>query len=536
MSHRTLVTSLGNVVDHWHKEDVYGEISNADKTSYQASTLASYPGITPVRYIHLDHSEEELLPSNKWNCWGFTFNPRQCWVGFDGSDIQLILNDNGTQVYAPNLRIGDVVVYRNAGQITHTGRIWSLDASGNPALVQSKWGSLGEYYHPPTTVPASYGTDITYWRVTPLSGKGDAWAKDCSGDDRLPYPPCSALWLSPDLWCNNLGGTSHENPQRGSPNKLWVRVHNADTLAITNAEVRVYWADPTGGIPHIEWALIGTATVSVPAGPGTEAIAGPVMWTPGATEPQHCCLFAIVSTGDDYHEPTTLDPIVWGFDIARDNNIIWKNMWIEDVPPPPPPSPPPPGGGGSGGGTGGSTGSGKGKKLTFVAKNPLPMPATVEVSVRVRPVTAEDVLRIGFSGEALRRAGGPALKDLPPEQFREIPPEEGLGPRPPARPVFRRFGPAPRAGLGGMLGPRLKPRLHMDFRLEGGWRKLGGTPFDKGAVFSLGRVAPGGGARIDFEVAAPAEAKPGEIHRIDFEQRTGGQVTGGGTYVIVVRE
>ncbi len=168
MSHRTLVTSLGHVVPHWHKDEVYGELSDADKTSLQSSTLASYPGITPVEYIHLDHTAEELLPSYKWNCWGFTFNPRQCWVGLDGSDIQMILDDNGTQVFAPNLRVGDVVVYRDGGgNITHTGRVWSLDSSGNPALVQSKWGSLGEYLHAPANVPASYGTDIAYWRVTP---------------------------------------------------------------------------------------------------------------------------------------------------------------------------------------------------------------------------------------------------------------------------------------------------------------------------------------------------------------------------------
>lgn len=501
MTHRTLVTSLGTVIDHWHRDDVYGELSDAEKAANQASTLASYPGITPVEYIHLDHTSEVLLPSRKWNCWGFTFNPRQCWVGLDGSDIQLILNDNGTQVFVPNLRIGDVIVYRNGGTITHTGRIWSLDGSGNPALIQSKWGSLGEYLHPPATVPASYGTDRTYWRVVPLSGKGDAWVKDCAADDRLPYSPCSEFWLSPDLWCNSSGGTSHENPHRGSPNQLWVKVRNADSLAITNAEVRVYWADPTGGLPHTDWNLIGTASVSVPAGAGNEAIAGPIVWTPGAAEPEHCCLFAIVNTGEDYHEPTTLDPIVWGFDIARDNNIVWKNMWIEGVsPPPPPPSPQPPGGLGP---------DGQGKDLTFLAKNPFPMIAAVEVKVRVRRIPPEEVLRIGFSADALKQAGG----------------------SPPLKPVK----PVGRGVFGGLLGKKLEPKLRVDFKPEGPWEKRGDVLQDKGAVFSLGKVPPGKGGRLNFRVAALAGAKPGDIHRIDLEQRVGGQVTGGGTYVIIVK-
>jgi hypothetical protein len=512
VSHRILVTSASNVVDHWHKDDVYGELSAADKASMQASALSTYPGITPVEYIHLDHTVEVLLPSYKWNCWGFTFNPRQCWVGLDGADIQLILNDNGTQVFVPNLRIGDVVVYKSGGSITHTGRIWTLDAAGNAALVQSKWGSLGEYFHAPTTVPASYGVDITYWRVTPLSGKGDAWSKDCGADDRLPFAPCSEFYLSPDLWCNNAGGTTHENPHRGSPNQLWVRVRNADSLAITGAEVRVYWSDPTGGMPHTDWHLIGTATANVVAGAGNEVIAGPIMWTPGAGEPEHCCLFAIVNTGDDYHEPTTLDPIVWPFDVARDNNIVWKNMWIETVPPPPPPGAP------------SGPAPSQGKTLTFVARNPLAVAAAIEVRVKVRPLRAEEVLRMGFSAEALKRAGGPVLKDLAEVQ----PIARGALAKPEA-------WPAGGSKLTRFLGPKIKPKVAVNFKMETSWRKLGGTLHDKGLVFSLGKVAPGKGSRIDFNVAALVGAKPGDIHRIDFEQRTGGQLTGGGAYVIVVK-
>ncbi len=382
MSHRTLVTAAGTLINHWHKDQVYGEMSDAQKASLQASCLADYPGITPVEYTHLDHTTETLLPSHKYNCWGFTFNPRQCWIS-SGADVQNILDDNGTQVFPPNLRVGDVVCYRDStGEITHTGRIWSLDASGQPALVQSKWGSLGEYLHPPLTVPAVYGTDITYWRVVPISGKGDVWARDCTADDRNPFPPCGAFWLSPDLWCNNSGGTTHENPVRGQPNQLWVRVRNADTLAASGAQVRVYWSDPTGGVPHWDWHLIGTAPLNAPAGPGMEVIVGPVSWTPGPLEPEHCCLFAILDTGDDYHDPATLDPIVRPFDVRRDNNIIWKNMWIIELPPAPAPqrrpSEPEPA-----------------KMLRFTAANLTRARAPIEVRVSLRGIGPEELEKIG---------------------------------------------------------------------------------------------------------------------------------------------
>jgi hypothetical protein len=99
MNHRTLTTLASVVVSHSHPEQGW-EWTPAEKASKQADTLASYPGIQPVQYVHLDHTSEELLPTRRYNCWGFTFNPRQCWIN-SGNDVQNILNANGTQVFSP---------------------------------------------------------------------------------------------------------------------------------------------------------------------------------------------------------------------------------------------------------------------------------------------------------------------------------------------------------------------------------------------------------------------------------------------------
>ncbi|MGV2390641.1 MAG UNVERIFIED_CONTAM: hypothetical protein LVR29_27740 [Microcystis novacekii LVE1205-3] len=148
MNHRTLTTLASVVVSHSHPEQGW-EWTPAEKASKQADTLASYPGIQPVQYVHLDHTSEELLPTRRYNCWGFTFNPRQCWIN-SGNDVQNILNANGTQVFSP---ISELVmlfaIVTRATRITHTGRVWSVDASGQATLIQSKWGNVGEYLHPP---------------------------------------------------------------------------------------------------------------------------------------------------------------------------------------------------------------------------------------------------------------------------------------------------------------------------------------------------------------------------------------------------
>lgn len=381
MSHRTLKTSANHVVNHEHKT---GEWTPKQKADLQADHLADYPGIQPVEYVHLDGTHEELLPTWRYNCWGFTFNPRQCWISSD-NDVQTILDDNGTQVFPSNLRLGDVICYRgNNGKITHTGRIVALGITGEPTLVQSKWGSSGEYLHAPDVVPVIYGTDRTYWRVIPLSGKGDAWVKDNDADDRLPCPP-GTLCCSPDLWLNNHGGTFMEDAAGGQLNNIYVRVRNADTLPIVGAEVRVYWCDPTTGIPHDQWHLIGTTTVNVPA--GGEQVTNPIVWTPDASVPEHACLFAIVNTGDDPFAAATLDPITWPFDWAFDNNIVWHNLnviW--------------------------ANAGGPSINFQFTARNPLKRKLPLEIKAKLQPIGPKDIIAMNLDPKIAHKIIDPLCK------------------------------------------------------------------------------------------------------------------------------
>jgi hypothetical protein len=503
MSHRTLLTAANVVVNHGHYSWDYTAV---EKANYQAAYLASYSGIQPVHYVHLDHSSDELLPTTDYNCWGFTFNPRQCWIS-SGNDVQNILNGNGTQVFAPNIRIGDVICYRDSGNvITHTGRVWSVNSSGQANLIQSKWGKMGEYLHLPLTVPSSYGTNVTYWRVTPLSGKGDAWHKDNNADDRLPFPP-GVKWLSPDLWCNNSGGTTHQNPIRGQANQLYARLHNPDTLQISNATIRIYWADPNGGIPHNQWNSIGTALVTV--SPGASAIAGPVAWTPGPSVPNHACLLAIADTGDDPFASATLDPIVWPFSVARDNNVIQKNISVVALPPAPSPSPLP---------------------LPFVALNPHPVKMPIEVRVNMGSVEPKDLIELSLD-----------LKTFQTE-FEKISEEHA-----PPLPVVR-LRPTPFQALFLFLAEIIKFLLRLikvippkpitlELQVEDVFHRTKGGFIQRGGLhLTTAPVSLGGGGRMELMLTPAKHLKPGQCYRIDIEQRVGGEITGGMTYIIVVSD
>ena len=504
MTHRTLTTDAAVTVSHSHLDEVYGELTPAQKAAIQADVLAYYPGILPVHYTHLDHSDEELLPTRRYNCWGFTFNPRQCWIN-SGTDVQNILNGNGTQVFSPNIRVGDVICYRDSENvITHTGRVWTVNSAGEVSLIQSKWGPQGEYFHPPLTVPSIYGTNVTYWRVTPLHGKGDAWHMDNAADDRLPYPP-GVKWLSPDLWCNNSGGVTHQDPVRGIANQLYARVHNADSLAITNATIHFYWADPNGGIPHTDWHDIGSATVSVPI-EGGEAIAGPVTWTPDLSVPAHSCLFAIADTGDDYHAATTLDPIVWPFDISRDNNVVQRNISVIAMPSPGPYPPP----------------------LPFKALNPNPMAMPIDVLVDIKMIEPQELSTLMLDLEGHAADFEEAIKQpLPPPPKVRVKPT-GFGAllyffKDMFQTVLRFFG---------LISP--KP-LELEINTRGAFKHSSKRqPSSSRVAFRTKAMAYGEGGDLQLQLIPSKVLRRGQTYRIDIEQRVEGAVTGGMTYIVIV--
>ncbi len=470
MTHRVLLTNAGHVVTHSHYTP---DLDPAMKQALQADTLSDpqYPGLQPVVYVHLDGTHEELWPTKSYNCWGFTFNPRQCWLG---PVVQTILNDNGIPVYPPNLRLGDVICYRNNGSITHTGRIVALGPTGEPALVQSKWGQLGEYIHQPQIVPVSYGTDRTYYRVQPLCGKGDAWMADNAADDRLPCAPGTHC-ASPDLWVNSHGGTYCEDPIGGQPNNIYVRVHNPDTLPIANALIRVYWCDPNTGIGHDGWHPIGTIPANV--APSTEGVLGPLAWTPDAAVPDHACLFAIADTGDDPRAAATLDPIVWPYDSVFDNNIVWHNLtvsWLnlhEDH-----------------------------FELTWIAQNPLPTPAPIELVTTIKRIGPKEMRALNLDPKIARKVTAPARDPQPRTKARALPP--------------------------------LRTRFQIDAKE---WARSGNPFTARGWRLKASQVNPGEGARVSLRLYPTALSQPGQAYHVYIEQTAASRVTGALNSVVVIR-
>lgn len=328
MPHATLTTATGTIVNHFLKYSD-PEYTDAKKQQLQQDCLSAYPGILPTYYTKLDLTQVELLPTKEYNCWGFTFDPRRCVIA-SGTDVENILNDNADSVPDGAVEVGDVICYRNGGTIQHTGRVCEIDDQGHATMIRSKWGALGEYLHPPSTAPAPYGTDKTYWRMhAHLGGRAVLFAKDNDLDTSFQYSP-DPLGESPDIWVdNNLDGNPNLNPIANQVNHIYSRVRNNGTVPIDNVEVRFYWADPSVALMPSDWNLI--AAVAIPTiAANSETVSGPVLWTPQSL-PEDQCLLVIANGGDSIIADSEPDPIVYPFDVRWENCITMKNLVVQFI-------------------------------------------------------------------------------------------------------------------------------------------------------------------------------------------------------------
>jgi len=100
-----------------------------------------------------------------YNCHAFVHAGSHAWF----NDISPFLKDDYYQFTPGQLQINDAVVYVKDGQITHSGFITQL--AGNSILkIRSKWGAWPLVEHPPSSVPAIYGSILYYLRRRPAAG------------------------------------------------------------------------------------------------------------------------------------------------------------------------------------------------------------------------------------------------------------------------------------------------------------------------------------------------------------------------------
>jgi len=169
-------------------------------------------------------------------------------------------------------------------------------------------------------------------------GINNVWMKDTwsdSGAEPDPATAGEAMYRSPYIWIRNQRDATfqhvheHDDPEFGSPNWIYVKMHNGGGSAQTG-NLEIYIADASlsltwpGG-----WTLV--ATIPLTLNPASTRIVEQE-WNsvpdPASGSTHYCMIARWVSATDPMH--TAEGPNI-GTNVRENNNIVWRNLNVVDL-------------------------------------------------------------------------------------------------------------------------------------------------------------------------------------------------------------
>ncbi|GEM75552.1 M36 family metallopeptidase [Vibrio sagamiensis] len=187
--------------------------------------------------------------------------------------------------------------------------------------------------------PSSSSLSVTNgFSVPEACDDTDVWVEDTHYDYTGPNPDLGnepdanmtgkSMWRSKAIWNRTSVSSpgSHQNPEFGQQNEIYVNVQNRGAATAYNTTVEVYWANASTGLSWPgDWNLLGTDTIgSLAAGSNTNAN---VVWTPPGTG-HYCFIARLVNPQDPLTFVETSDV---NYNTRQNNNIAWRNMNIVDL-------------------------------------------------------------------------------------------------------------------------------------------------------------------------------------------------------------
>lgn len=166
-------------------------------------------------------------------------------------------------------------------------------------------------------------------------GVSNVWMKDTWNDTgKEPDPKTAAedMWKSPYIWVRQSQDTGllhqheHQNPELGSTNWVYIKLHNGGTAAATG-NLETYWANASASLTWpASWTLIGSVPVTGFTAKSTRVVEQ--QWTNLPGKGHFCLLARWVSSADPMAVAEGADI---GVNVRNNNNLIWRNVEIQDL-------------------------------------------------------------------------------------------------------------------------------------------------------------------------------------------------------------
>lgn len=102
-------------------------------------------------------------PSRKYNCHGLSFASRRTAIESPAEIAKIIKDDDYQQIQSDKVLPGDIVIYYEDGDVSHSGIVVRVNELKVP-IVLSKWGHCHEVVHQLGRCPYKQ-TDVRYYRI-----------------------------------------------------------------------------------------------------------------------------------------------------------------------------------------------------------------------------------------------------------------------------------------------------------------------------------------------------------------------------------
>ena len=170
------------------------------------------------------------------------------------------------------------------------------------------------------------------------SSARNVWMKDTWADTGVEPDPLTAgqsMWKSPYIWVRNSPDTTgefqhiHQNPEFGSTNYVYVKLHN-DFGVASQGQLKLYYAEASTGLTWPgDWTQFANVNLNIAA---HATLLQPATWSPPGTG--HFCLLARWDTPNNPVDPMTFpEGAVIGDNVRNNNNIVWRNLNVIDLDP-----------------------------------------------------------------------------------------------------------------------------------------------------------------------------------------------------------
>lgn len=234
-------------------------------------------------------------------------------------------------------RVATYLVLRAVGDLTPmtnpaTPEDWCARLMATDALDWTTEGLVGGAYH--KVIRWAFEAQGLFRAPgAPTTDPGqppqvDVYIDDGRGGVYLPH--LDDVKGTADIWNRRFpdGGIAHEAPLEGFPGYVYVRVGNRGTASAADASVKLFHADPAGGLEWpADWSPATTPQLAAggPIASGGANVLGPFSWSPVAAGPVSL-LASASATGDASNADTITGAIAhWGL-VPNDNNIAQRDV------------------------------------------------------------------------------------------------------------------------------------------------------------------------------------------------------------------